>query len=285
MFARCQQRLFSKMRTGMFVGGNNAKALAKAVSGVTGADFVILDLEDAVGPAHKEAARTAVLAALDTSAANGVNTVVRLNGLDTPWGAADLAAFEDKGVRLLFPKVVDPAKDLPAHIPRALLWANVETARGVLNAPRIAAATSCLVAGTQDLSVDLRLPRPIAADRQPLLHSLQAMVLAARAEGVPCLDGVSVAYKDLAPLEAEAAQGHALGFDGKTLIHPAQVPVVRRIFSPSEEALAGAEKVREAWETVEKPNGVHPGLATVDGKMVEELHYRDALRILALKDE
>ena len=269
---------YHKMRSVLFVGGNNVKALNKAVSGATGADWVIVDLEDAVGPLDKDTARANVLEAVVRGQPNA-NIAVRLNAYASDLGQRDYAAFRDAtSIPLVFPKV-ELSTDLPQEDP-SRIWAMLETASGVLNAPSLAKQTSVLVAGTQDLSADLRIPMPMPSGRAPLLHSLSHIILAARSAGVVCLDGVSVNYKDLTPFVEEAKQGAMLGFDGKTLIHPAQVSGAHEAFSPSAEAMKAAQDIVSAWSALGEEGVDHPGIATLNGKLIEKLHHTDALRIL-----
>eukprot|EP01059_Diplonema_ambulator_P001131 TRINITY_DN10899_c0_g2_i1.p1 TRINITY_DN10899_c0_g2~~TRINITY_DN10899_c0_g2_i1.p1 ORF type:complete len:286 (+),score=78.44 TRINITY_DN10899_c0_g2_i1:39-860(+) len=269
-------KAFKLLRSGLFVPGSNLKAMGKAISGATAADFVIVDLEDAVHPDNKIEARKSVLEHVVLAKAP---VVVRINALDTKWGADDFHAVKDLGVPVLLPKVEDVNTHLPSDA-GVELWAMVETARGVLNAPTIARSVAALVAGTQDLAADLRLPKPISPDRLPLLLSLSSIVLAARAANIHSFDAVHPSFKDITPLEAEAKQGASLGFTGKTCIHPAQVDTINACFSPSKEAVAAAEAIVAAWDAARNPDGTHPGIAVLKGQMIEELHVRDAKRIL-----
>jgi citrate lyase subunit beta / citryl-CoA lyase len=273
-------------RSALFVPGANARALEKART--LPADAVIVDLEDAVAPAAKVAAREAALAALQAGGFRG-ERVLRVNGADTPWHAADLEAAARAPLdAVCLPKVETPealraaAEALGrAGAPASLaLWAMVETPRGVLRARELAEATprlACLVAGTSDLTRALRARA--TPGRAEVLASLSLVVLAARSAGLGALDGVFLDLHDPAGLEAACRQGRELGFDGKTLIHPGQLEAANRIFAPSAEELAAARRIVEAHaQAVAGGRGV----AVVDGRLVEALHVAEAERLLAL---
>eukprot|EP00659_Diplonema_papillatum_P019461 gene19461-29990_t len=272
--------LFKKVRSGLFAPASNAKVLAKAMSGVTQADFVVIDLEDSVHPDDKGTARQAALSAVRAIDVHSPirNVVVRVNSLRTKAGQADFELLRNEGVPLLFPKVEVP-NDIPTQVrEKQMIWAMIETATGVMNAAGVAEAVGALVAGTQDLGADLRLPKPVPLDRAPFLYALGAIVCAARAGNALCFDSVCASFKDLEPVEAEARQAAAHGFDGKTCIHPAQVPAVNAAFSPSADAVERARAIVAAWAAAAR---THPGIVTISGTMVEELHVRDAQRILS----
>jgi len=273
-------------RSALYVPGANERALAKAAG--LAADALILDLEDAVAPAAKVAARRNVLSAL---AAGGrkAERVVRVNGASTPWGADDLAALARAPVdAICLPKAETPetvrgaAEALQrAGAPDSLeLWAMIETPRGVLAAREIALATprlSCLVAGTSDLLKELHA-RP-SPSRAEVVTSLSLILLASRAAGLAALDGVHLDLNDANGFEASCRQGRDLGFDGKTLIHPSQLDAANRIFAPTAEELEVARRVAAAHaEAVTAGLGV----TVVDGRLVEALHVAEAERILAL---
>ncbi len=275
-------------RSALYVPAANARALEKA-RGLP-ADAVILDLEDAVAPAAKEAARAQALAAL---AADGwrAERILRVNGAGTPWHEADLAAAARAGAdAVCLPKAESPegvravAEALArAGAPESLaLWVMIETPRGVLAARELAAATprlACLVAGTTDLVKELRAIH--SPGRAEVVTSLALLLLAARANGLAALDGVSLDLADAAGFEAACRQGRALGFDGKTLIHPSQLEPANRIFAPTAEELAAARRVVAAHaEAVANGRGV----AVVDGRLVEALHVAEAERVLRLAD-
>lgn len=272
-------------RSALFMPASNARAIEKARG--LACDVVMLDLEDAVAPEAKEGARAqAVAAGVEGGGFGHREWVIRANGLDTEWGAADLAAIAGaKPDAVLLPKVSSP-EDLTAARaalgPGPALWAMIETARGVLDLPAIGAAAAetgltAFVVGPNDLAKELHL-RP-GPDRAPLLPILSRIVLVARANGLTVLDGVMNAFDDEAAVEAECRQGLAWGCDGKTLIHPAQIAPANRVFAPSADEVAWAEKIVAAFDA---PDSAGKGAIKVDGRMVELLHRDDARRTLAL---
>ncbi|GGE02304.1 CoA ester lyase [Polymorphobacter glacialis] len=267
-------------RSVLYLPANRESAVAKART--LAVDCVILDLEDAVQPAAKDAAREAAAAAMQAGGWGGREMLLRANGLGTAWAAADLAMAKAAG----FGAVVVPKVDSVDEAARAVemagglpVWAMIETPRGVLDAPAIARVPGvvALLAGMADLAKDLRA-RPDGA-RTPLLYSLSAIVVAARAAGVMCFDGVFTDVGDAAGFEAEARQSVMLGFDGKTLIHPSQVAACNLVFSPSAEDVVEAEGLIAAYEAG-LASGV--GVTTFRGKMVEVLHVEEARRVLGL---
>jgi citrate lyase subunit beta/citryl-CoA lyase len=277
-------------RSVLYVPASSPRALAKLPS--LACDAVIVDLEDAVLPTDKAAARAAMSSAVAGRRAGGPEMAVRINGLSTPWGREDLAAAcAARPDAILLPKVDGPRDVLDADglldevdvDPRIALWVMVETPRAVLNLGAIAelgrdraARLSAFVAGTNDLAEQTGVAA--TPDRRWLQPWLQQIVLAARAAGVAALDGVRNDFADLAPFEAECAQGAAMGFDGKTLIHPAQIEGANRAFSPSDAEIAHAVAVLEAFA---RPDNADRGVIAVDGRMVERLHLAAAKRILA----
>lgn len=262
-------------RSALYMPASRASAVEKARD--LPADALIFDLEDAVSPSDKAAARTAIANALEMGGFGERTRLVRINALDTAWGADDLAALE--GVPLdgiVVPKVSDPAQ--LDRIAGRRLFAMIETPAGVLNAPAIAAhpAIAGLIAGTNDLARELRSKdRP---DRLALLPALGTIVLAARAAGVICLDGVYNAFRDEQGLSWECEQGRDLGFDGKTLIHPGQLDIANAIFAPSEAEVELATRQIAAWEEAEATG---QGVAVVDGRIVENLHVATARELIA----
>ncbi len=274
-------------RSALFMPGSNPRALEKART--LDADVLILDLEDAVAPAAKGEARRLVVAALAAGGYGRRELVVRVNGGDTPWGGHDLADASRSGAdAVLLPKVESAEEVKQAEVAlrsagapdRLALWAMIETPRGVLAAPAIAAASSrlaCLVAGTNDLVKDLRARH--TPERAEVLTSLSMVVLAARAHGLACLDGVHNDLTDEAGFEAACRQGRDLGFDGKTLIHPRTISAANRIFAPSEAELAAARAVVAAHAEAEAQGR---GVVVVEGRLVEALHVEAATRLLAL---
>ena len=262
----------------------NSRAIEKART--LPCDAVVLDLEDAVAPEAKAAAREAAAQAIKAGF-GGREVILRCNGLDTEWGEDDLKAAAAAGPDgVLLPKVRS-ADDITAGERRLAaapdhtrLWAMIETAQGVLNLEQIARSSyptrlAGLVLGPNDLSAELRLrPAPGRAALQPILT---AMVVAARAHGLVALGGAFNDFQDAAGFEAECRQDADFGFDGKTLIHPAQIEAANRIFSPSEEDLAWARAVVEAFAG---PEAAGKGAIRLQGRMIERLHLADAQRVL-----
>jgi citrate lyase subunit beta/citryl-CoA lyase len=269
--------------------GSNARALDKART--LPVDGLILDLEDGVAPGAKAEARRLVAAALARGGYGLRETVVRVNGPTTPWGADDLDAAARSGAdAVLLPKVESAAEVRAAE--RALeaagapgslrLWCMIETPRGVLALREIAAAAprlACLVAGTSDLVKDLRARH--TPGRAEVLASLSLLVLAARANGLAALDGVHLDLADDAGFDAACRQGRDLGFDGKTLVHPRTIDAANRAFAPSAEEIAAARIVIDAHAAAERAGS---GVVVVDGRLVEALHVEEARRTVALAD-
>lgn len=266
-------------RSLLYVPASNPRALEKARD--LPCDALIFDLEDAVAPAAKETARERLGAALAQAGSRGGARLVRINPLGSPWGEADLAAlaaWDCDGV--VVPKV-DGLADLDAVAARTKrpLWAMIETARGVLAAPEICAhpRLAGIIMGTNDLARDLGLrARP---DRMPLWAALQGTLLAARARQVLAIDGVCNALDDSARLGAECEQGRDMGFDGKSLIHPAQIAAANAAFAPSAEEVDLARRRIAAHEAVVAQG---QGVAVVDGEIVEALHVQSARATLEL---
>ena len=273
-------------RSALYVPGSNARALAKA--GTLPADVLIVDLEDAVAPGAKEEARRAAVEAIRRGLGRA-EVVLRVNALDTPWGAADLAAAAGSGAdAVLLPKVegADAVREAGRRLdaegaPASMsLWAMVETPRGVLHAEAVASSSprlACLVAGTSDLTRDLRARH--TPGRSEVLTSLSLLVLAARASGLAALDGVHLDLDDEAGFVAACRQGRDLGFDGKTLIHPRTVLAANLEFTPGDGELALAGRIIEAHAAAQAAG---QGVVVVDGRLVEGLHVAEARRLLAL---
>lgn len=270
-------------RSALYMPASNARAIEKARS--LACDVVILDLEDAVAPEQKAAARAQAVAA---GGFGHREWVIRANGLDTQWGADDLAAIASAGCdAVLLPKVSDPETLRAARAalgPGPALWAMIETARAIVDLRAIGEVAkevglAAFVAGPNDLAKELRL-RP-GVDRAPLLPILSQIVTVARAYGVAPLDGVMNAFDDDAAIEAECRQGLAFGFDGKTLIHPAQIAPANRVFAPTANEVAWAQTIVTAFDA---PENAGKGAIKVEGKMVELLHRDEARRTLALAE-
>ena len=269
-------------RSVLYIPASKTRALEKARS--LPVDAIIFDLEDAVTAEEKDAARSVLAAELARGGYGGRFRIVRINGLDTRWGREDAEAVRGMGAdAILLPKVNGPADvDALAAITGDLdIWAMMETPRGMLNAAAIAAHPRMrgMVMGTNDLAKELQVR--FRADRLPLMTSLGLCLLAAKAEGLVIVDGVYNAFKDVEGLELECAQGRDMGFDGKTLIHPAQVDIANAAFAPSEAEVDLARRQIAAFEEVER---LGQGVAVVDGRIVENLHVATAREILALSD-
>lgn len=274
-------------RSALYLPASNAKALAKART--LPVDVVILDLEDAVAPDVKEAARQAAVDAIAEGGFGHRELAVRVNGRDTPWGEADLIAVAAAGPdAILVPKVND-AEDIRAYdaaiaaAPAGTkLWAMIETCRSVPALDAIAATApttrlSLFIMGTNDLAKEMRAR--LLPGRVPFLPVLTAAVIAARAHGLSILDGVCNEFRDLAVFREELEQGLLFGFDGKTLIHPDQIADCNAVFSPGADELAWSDTVIHAFE---QPENAGRGAIRVDGKMVELLHLDQALRLRAV---
>ncbi|HWU60769.1 MAG TPA: CoA ester lyase [Ensifer sp.] len=274
-------------RSMLCLPASNAKALAKLA--ILECDATIYDLEDAVAPDMKAAAREALIGHFAAGAKPGVEHVIRINSLSSPWGGADLQAVAHcRPDAVLVPKV-ESAADLTevaamldkAGLADTRLMAMIETPKGVLNAAAIAEAhaprLAALIVGLNDLRKDTKVPR--GPDRRVLVPWLMQVVLAARAYGVAPIDAVSNDFRDLAAFDAECAEGRAMGFDGKMLIHPAQIEPANRRFGPSDEEIAAARKIVAAFDA---PEAVGQGAINIDGEMVERLHLEEARKLLAL---
>ena len=267
-------------RSVLYLPANRDSAVAKART--LPADCIILDLEDAVQPDAKAAARGAAVAAARAGGWGSRQLMLRVNGVGTPWSKADFAAAQGAGFAALVVPKVDSADEARAAVAAAggiPVWAMIETPRGVIDAPAIAAVPGvvALLAGMADLAKDLRA-RPDAA-RTPLLYALSAIVLAARAAGKMAFDGVYTDVGNAAGFEAEARHGLMLGFDGKTLIHPSQVAPCNAVFSPNDAEIDDARALIAAYE-----DGLAKGagVTTFKGKLVEVIHVVEAQRVLEL---
>lgn len=276
-------------RSVLFMPGTNDRALAKARS--LPADGLIFDLEDAVAPDAKEAARGRIAAALAAGGYGARELVVRVNALATPWAAADLAAVARLPIdAVLLPKVesaetvhrTEAALAAAGAAPGLALWCMVETPLGVLHVEDIARASprlAVLVMGTADLAKDLRAAE--TADRQPVMTALSLGLLAARAYGLGALDGVHFDLNDDAGFAAVCRQGRSLGFDGKTLIHPKTIAVANAVFGPGEAELAAARRLMAAHA---EAMAAGRGVTVLDGRLVERLHVEAAERLVALAE-
>ncbi len=272
-------------RSVLFLPASNPRAIEKARA--LPCDVAILDLEDAVAPEAKSDARAAAVEAV-RAGGFAPRIGVRINGLDTPWGEADLAALAASGVQLIVaPKVDDAAavRGLAGRVPAgAALWAMIETPGALLDLPAIARAAAAapleaLMLGVNDLAVGLGTGA--APDREPLKPWLAATVAAARAHGLMAIDGVYNDFADAPGFAAESAQARLYGFDGKSLIHPSQIEPANAAFSPSAEDATRARAVVAAFAA---PGAAGKGAIRVEGRMVERLHLAAAERLLARLD-
>jgi citrate lyase subunit beta/citryl-CoA lyase len=274
-------------RSALYLPASNAKAVAKART--LPCDIVILDLEDAVAPEMKDQARAAAVAAVNGGGFGHREVVIRANGLDTPWGEADLHAIAGTVAdAVLVPKVNGP-NDIAAYqqalgaAPATMqLWTMIETCTAVGNLPAIAAMAGSTrlalwIMGINDLAKEMRAQ--LTPCRTPFLSFLSMAVAAARANGVAILDGVCNEFRDLDVFEAEARQGLLFGFDGKSLIHPAQIDPCNTVFSPSEAELTWAHAVIDAFKL---PENAGKGAIQVGGKMTELLHLEQAQRLVTV---
>jgi citrate lyase subunit beta/citryl-CoA lyase len=271
--------------------GSNARALEKAKT--LAADVVIFDLEDAVAPDAKELAREQVMAAVAGGGYGDRELVIRINGLDTPWGEEDLAkAVAAAPNAILIPKVstvsqlTEVGKRLSSAPEAIQVWAMIETPLAILNLREIAAAArdpstrlSCFVLGTNDLAKETRAD--LVENRSAALYWLSATVTAARAYSIDVLDGVYNAFRDIEGFRRECLQGRQLGMDGKTLIHPDQIGPANEIFSPTAEEVEWARKILAAFS---EPQNQGKGAINIDGRMVERLHAEMARRTVELAE-
>ena len=275
------------LRSVLYMPGSNERALEKAKA--IPCDGLILDLEDAVAPDAKPAARDAVAAAAASGDYGRRTVTIRVNAIGTEWHDADIVAASEAGpAAIVVPKVggADEVRSLVAAMERAgapdhtVLWAMVETPAAILDALAIARASERLgafVLGTNDLVKELYAEH--VPGRAPILHSLHTALLAGRAAGIAVIDGVYNDVKDTEGFLAECEQGRQMGFDGKTLIHPGQVEGANTAFAPSEQAVADARGLVQAWE-----GGKGAGVVTYNGRMVESLHVESARRTLGIHE-
>ena len=284
------QNIQRPRRSVLFVPGSNGKAIGKLAS--LDCDAVIFDLEDAVAPESKTQARENLRGFFGSRRDGGPELIIRINPLASEWGAEDLlAARACRPDAILLPKVdtprdvheVDDMLDQTDAPDGLRLWVMIETARAMLNVGSLAelgrdraARLDCFVAGTNDLVKETGIL--LTADRRYLTPWLMQMVLAGRAGGLDVLDGVNNDFRDLDAFARECTEGAAMGFAGKTLIHPAQIDPANRAFSPAESALAEAEAIVSAFGL---PENMQKGAIALNGKMIERLHLAQARRLLA----
>ena len=278
-------------RSALYIPGSNPKALAKARE--LPADAIILDLEDSVAPDAKPEARERIMEIVKAGGFGGREMLIRVNGVHTPWGEADLeAAALAAPDGVLLPKVDGPgtvmhaARILRKAPEKTRLWAMMETPHAMLNAASIASIAAdpasrleALVLGLNDLAKETRAR--LTPGRAAFAPWLATCVAAARAHGCDVIDGVYNDIKDLAGFAAECRQGLEFGFDGKTLIHPGQVDICNDIFAPTPAEIAQARAILAAFDL---PENAGKGVLQIDGRMVELLHAQMAKRTLAIAD-
>ncbi len=275
-------------RSVLYMPAANERALEKAKT--LPADAIIFDLEDAVAPDAKEAARANAVAAASSPDYGRRELTIRCNGLDTRWGAEDLAAAANSGASaVVIPKVasvstldtVSSLLDAAGAPARMKIWAMIETPTAILDVRAIVAhpRVAVLVMGTNDLARELRAA--LIPGRHPLLAHLATALLATREAAKVILDGVYNDVKDLDGFRNECVQGAEMGFDGKTLIHPGQVEIANEVWAPTVDEVAHARRVIDAFE---KGLSEGRGVVTVDGRMIENLHVDNARRAIAVAD-
>ena len=276
-------------RSVLYMPAANERALEKAKT--IAADAIIFDLEDAVAPDAKDAARANAVAAASSPDYGNRELTIRCNGLDTPWGAADIAAAATSGAAaVVIPKVgsvayvnqVSAALDAAGAPASMTIWAMIETPTAIFDARSIAAhpRVNVLVMGTNDLARELRSMLG-AAGRHPLVPHLATALAAAREADIVILDGVYNDVKDLDGFRTECVQGFEMGFDGKTLIHPGQVDICNDVWAPSD---ADVENARGLIATFDAAIAEGKGVVTYNGRMIENLHVANAQRVLAVAD-
>ena len=274
-------------RSILYMPGSNARALEKG-RGLP-ADALILDLEDAVAPDAKELARSQIAAAVAEGGYGAREIIVRVNGLDTPWGREDVVAIAACGAdAILLPKVesasmVRELEELmvASGAPETMaIMCMMETPLGILHAEEVSGASgrlTCLVMGTSDLVKDLQAAH--TPERLPVLTSLSFCILAARAYGLAVVDGVHLDLQDDVGFAAACRQGRELGFDGKTLIHPKTIAAANEAFAPSAEEIVWSQKIIAAHSEAAAEG---KGVVVVDGKLIENLHVESAQRVVAM---
>ena len=278
---------FTPLRSVLYMPSSNERALEKAKS--IACDALILDLEDAVAPDAKPAARESAATAASSGDYGRRTVTIRVNGIGTEWHDDDIVAASQAGpAGIVVPKVnsAEEVRSLVAAMEKAgapdhtRLWAMVETPQAIFDVRELATASdrlAVLVMGTNDLVKELYAEH--VPGRAPLLTSLSLSLLAARAAGIAILDGVYNDVKNHEGFLAECEQGRQMGFDGKTLIHPGQVGPANEQFAPSEQAVEAARGILGAWEA-----GKGSGVVTYDNKMVENLHVESAQRTLSIHE-
>ncbi len=285
--------LLRPRRSVLYMPASNARALEKAK--VLDADGIIIDLEDAVAPDAKDLARQQACAAIAAGGFGRREVILRVNGLDTAWGHADVAAVAKAGAdAVLFPKISSAGEVARCEaalrdagvLEKSKLWIMIETPLAILNLREIAATAampssrlSCFVMGTNDLAKETRAR--LTPGRMPMLGWLSTAVAAARAHGLDILDGVYNGLQDEAGLIRECEEGRDMGMDGKTLIHPNQISPANQVFAPSDQEIEQARTIVAAFDL---PENQSKGVITVDGRMVELMHAEMGRRTLAIAE-
>lgn len=280
-------------RSVLYMPASNQRAMTKAQS--LDADVIVFDLEDAVAPSQKVKAREILAQQLQQASYGNREVMVRINGGGTPWHQQDLELLWGLPIDgVVLPKVenadeINSVIHTLSHPPKNIevklashfsVWPMIETPTGVFAAREIVNTdprVNCLVMGTSDLAKEMRLP--VSVGREGLLAALSHCVLAASEKLIDVLDGVCLDIHDQEVLQQQTEQGRMLGFTGKTLIHPKQLAVANEVFGISEQQLAKAQAIIEAWQQAEKRG---EGVVVVDDRLVESLHYDDACRVVAL---
>lgn len=270
------------LRSVLYIPASKERAMDKARTLST--DAIIFDLEDAVAPEEKISARDTLAETLSQGGYGERLKIVRINALDTEWGADDASAVAGSDAdAILLPKV-----DGTAHVSQLVestgdmpVWCMMETPRGALNALEIAdhPAVAGFVLGTNDLAKDIGCDT--GGDRMPMMTALQMILMAARAAAIACVDGVYNAFRDEDGFAAECAQGRTLGMDGKTLIHPSQIEIANRVFAPTDDEVDLAKRQIAAFDAA---LAAGQGVAVLDGKIVESLHIETARAVLGRAD-
>lgn len=269
-----------RRRSILYLPGSSQRMMAKA--GSRGADVLVLDLEDGVHPDFKPTAREQIRSALERFDWGGSEVLIRANGIDTPWGADDIELIADVHPRgAVLPKCEDPRalEDIAKRLgPEINLFLMVETAEGVLEAAALACVSQVagLVFGAADYRESMRAGR--LPDEAELSFARSQILHAARAAGIEAFDTPWFEYKDVDGLEASAFRVRQMGFDGKTAIHPSQVPIINRVFSPTPEEVERAQRIVDAMGRASAEGN---NVATIGDEMIEALHLKGARRILS----
>jgi len=283
-FANSKNTFMQPRRSVLYMPGANARAMEKAKS--LACDSIIFDLEDAVSPNAKNDARAQVLAAVNSGEYGHRELIVRANGLDTQWGAQDVAAFANTSIAaMLFPKIENTAQvaDIVDQVNASggtsmAIWIMIETPAAILDVeifadhPRVEA----LIMGTSDLVKELRATH--LSDRRNIAYALQHCVLVARRLDKDILDGVHLDFRNEETFRQVCEDGAAIGFDGKTLIHPSQIATANELFGYTDAEVAHARTVLEVWQAALAQG---KGVAVLDGKLIENLHATEAERVVA----